>query len=129
VDSILYDLPFERFLAATRTEESDIDVDFDSDRREEVIQFVYGKSGRRNAAQVANVISHRLKSAIGDAAKALGYSVGQQDAWSKQVDGWSPEIAAGGGGDGDIPQRVAALGTQLLKFPRHLGIHTRVGWC
>lgn len=102
VDSILYDLPFERFLAATRTEEPDIDVDFDSDRREEVIQFVYGKYGRRNAAQVANVISYRPKSAIRDAAKALGYSVGQQDVWSKQVDGWSPDIAAGSGGDGDL---------------------------
>ncbi|WP_433020070.1 error-prone DNA polymerase [Kribbella sp. CA-294648] len=124
VDSILYDLPFERFLAATRTEEPDIDVDFDSDRREEVIQFVYGKYGRRNAAQVANVISYRPKSAIRDAAKALGYSVGQQDAWSKQVDGRAPDIDAGGGGDGDIPPRVVALGTQLLKFPRHLGIHS-----
>ncbi|WBQ03863.1 error-prone DNA polymerase [Kribbella sp. CA-293567] len=123
VDSILYGLPFERFLAATRTEEPDIDVDFDSDRREEVIQFVYGKYGRRNAAQVANVISYRPKSAIRDAAKALGYSTGQQDAWSKNVDGWSPEIEAGGG-DGDIPPRVVALATQLLKFPRHLGIHS-----
>jgi error-prone DNA polymerase len=84
VDSILYGLPFERFLAATRTEEPDIDVDFDSDRREEVIQYVYDKYGRRNAAQVANVISYRPKSAVRDMAKALG-SVGQQDAWSKQV--------------------------------------------
>ena len=89
VDSILYGLPFERFLAATRTEEPDIDVDFDSDRREEVIQYVYAKYGRRNAAQVANVITYRPKSAVRDMAKALGYSTGQQDAWSKQVDGWS----------------------------------------
>ncbi|WP_432951071.1 error-prone DNA polymerase [Kribbella sp. CA-253562] len=119
VDSILYGLPFARFLASTRTEEPDIDVDFDSDRREEVIQYVYGKYGRRNAAQVANVISYRPKSAVRDAAKALGYSVGQQDAWSKHVDGWSPEIEAG-----EIPQRVVNLATELLKFPRHLGIHS-----
>jgi error-prone DNA polymerase len=123
VDSILYGLPFERFLAATRTEEPDIDVDFDSDRREEVIQYVYSKYGRRNAAQVANVISYRPKSAIRDAAKALGYSVGQQDAWSKKSDGWSPEISAGSGKD-EIPQRVVGLATELLKFPRHLGIHS-----
>jgi error-prone DNA polymerase len=119
VDSILYGLPFERFLASTRTEEPDIDVDFDSDRREEVIQYVYGKYGRENAAQVANVISYRPKSAVRDAAKALGYSVGQQDAWSKHVDGWAPEIEAG-----EMPERVVSLASELLKFPRHLGIHS-----
>ena len=88
VDPIVYDLPFERFLSATRDEEPDIDVDFDSDRREEVIQEVYRRYGRRNAAQVANVISYRPKSAVRDMAKALGYSTGQQDAWSKQIDSW-----------------------------------------
>ncbi|WP_432945780.1 error-prone DNA polymerase [Kribbella sp. CA-253562] len=122
VDSLLYDLPFERFLAATREEYPDIDVDFDSDRREEVIQYVYGKYGRENAAQVANVISYRPKSAVRDAAKALGYSVGQQDAWSKHIDGWSPSITAGG--NTEIPPRVISLATELLKFPRHLGIHS-----
>jgi len=121
VDSILYDLPFERFLATTRAEEPDIDVDFDSDRREEVIQYVYDKYGRNNAAQVANVISYRPKSAVRDVAKALGYSTGQQDAWSKQVDGWSPEITST---EHDIPPRVVAMATSLLKFPRHLGIHS-----
>ena len=88
VDPILYDLPFERFLSVNRDEEPDIDVDFDSDRREEVIQEVYRRYGRRNAAQVANVISYRPKSAVRDMAKALGYSTGQQDAWSKQIDSW-----------------------------------------
>ncbi|GAA2824376.1 error-prone DNA polymerase [Kribbella solani] len=121
VDSILYNLPFERFLATTRAEEPDIDVDFDSGRREEVIQHVYDKYGRRNAAQVANVISYRPKSAVRDMAKALGYSVGQQDAWSKQVDGWSPEITST---EHDIPPRVVTMATELLKFPRHLGIHS-----
>ncbi|MFP5282527.1 MAG: PHP domain-containing protein, partial [Actinomycetes bacterium] len=86
VDPILYGLPFERFLSTTRDEEPDIDVDFDSDRREEVIQEVYRRYGRHNAAQVANVISYRPKSAVRDMAKALGYSTGQQDAWSKQID-------------------------------------------
>ncbi|MFC0623369.1 error-prone DNA polymerase [Kribbella deserti] len=120
VDSILYGLPFERFLASTRTEEPDIDVDFDSDRREEVIQHVYEKYGRRNAAQVANVISYRPKSAIRDIAKALGHAPGQQDAWSKQIDGWGSDIAT----DNDIPEPVIELATELLKFPRHLGIHS-----
>ncbi|HZX04871.1 error-prone DNA polymerase, partial [Kribbella sp.] len=121
VDSILYDLPFERFLATTRAEEPDIDVDFDSGRREEVIQHVYKKYGRRNAAQVANVISYRPKSAVRDMAKAFGYSTGQQDAWSKQVDGWSPEVTST---EHDIPPQVVAMASELLKFPRHLGIHS-----
>ena len=119
VDSILYDLPFERFLSATRDEEPDIDVDFDSDRREEVIQWVYETYGRRNAAQVANVITYRPRSAVRDMAKALGYSVGQQDAWSKGIDSWS-SIDAGV----HIPGQVLDLANQLLKAPRHLGIHS-----
>ena len=121
VDSILYDLPFERFLSTTRDEEPDVDVDFDSDRREEVIQYVYDTYGRRNAAQVANVITYRPKSAVRDMAKALGYSTGQQDAWSKQVDLWGSVVA---GTDHDIPTPVVDLAEQLLAAPRHLGIHS-----
>jgi error-prone DNA polymerase len=121
VDPVQYDLPFERFLSAARDEEPDIDVDFDSDRREEVIQYVYGKYGRRNAAQVANVITYRPKLAVRDMAKALGFSTGQQDAWSKQVDAWG---AVRSSADHDIPAPVVALAEDLLKFPRHLGIHS-----
>ncbi|GAA3543538.1 error-prone DNA polymerase [Kribbella ginsengisoli] len=121
VDPVQYDLPFERFLSAARDEEPDIDVDFDSDRREEVIQYVYGKYGRRNAAQVANVITYRPKLAVRDMAKALGFSTGQQDAWSKQVDAWG---AVRSSVDHDIPAPVVALAEDLLKFPRHLGIHS-----
>ncbi|MEF2979197.1 error-prone DNA polymerase [Subtercola sp. YIM 133946] len=121
VDSIFFQLPFERFLSSMRNEEPDIDVDFDSDRREEVIQYVYTKYGRRNAAQVANVISYRPKFAVRDMAKALGHSPGQQDAWSKQIERWGPEIATQ---DHDIPPDVVALAEEVLKFPRHLGIHS-----
>jgi error-prone DNA polymerase len=78
--------------------------------------------GRRNAAQVANVITYRPKLSIRDMAKALGYSTGQQDAWSRQVDAWgaltfSPDHH-------DIPHEVVALAQDLLTFPRHLGIHS-----
>ncbi len=121
VDSIQYDLPFERFLSATRDEEPDIDVDFDSDRREEVIQWVYETYGRHNAAQVANVISYQPKSAVRDMAKALGYSVGQQDAWSKSIESWhtiSPDA------ERPVPDAVVDLANDLLKAPRHLGIHS-----
>ena len=122
VDAIRYDLPFERFLSSLRDEEPDIDVDFDSDRREEVIQWVYRRYGRRNAAQVANVIQYRPKNAIRDMARALGHSPGQQDAWSKQVERWGSPVP--GVADHDIPEPVLDLAARLLKLPRHLGIHS-----
>ena len=121
VDPIYYDLPFERFLSSMRDEEPDIDVDFDSDRREEVIQYVYNKYGRHNAAQVANVIQYRPKFAVRDMAKALGHSPGQQDAWSKQVERWGALVSSD---DHDIPPAVVSLAQEVLKFPRHMGIHS-----
>ena len=124
VDPIQFDLPFERFLSTTRDEEPDIDVDFDSDRREEVIQEVYRRYGRRNAAQVADVITYRPKSAVRDMAKALGYSTGQQDAWSKQLDSYSQVVSGDSGNDPGVPEAVIELADQLLKAPRHLGIHS-----
>ena len=121
VDPLRYKLPFERFLSSIRDEEPDIDVDFDSDRREEVIQYVYEKYGRQNAAQVANVIQYRPRFAVRDMAKALGYSPGQQDAWSKQIERWDlPEP----GDDSEIPDPVLNLAKQVWRFPRHLGIHS-----
>ena len=85
-----------------------------------MIQEVYRRYGRHNAAQVANVISYRPRSAVRDMAKALGYSTGQQDAWSKQIDTYAPIADA----DHDVPQPVVDLANQLLKAPRHLGIHS-----
>lgn len=122
VDPILYGLPFERFLASTRTEEPDIDVDFDSGRREEIIQWVYDEYGRERAAQVANVIQYRPKNAVRDMARALGYSPGQQDAWSRQVDGWGADLLPVE--DHDIPETVLEYAGEVLKAPRHLGIHS-----
>lgn len=121
VDSIRYALPFERFLSSMRDEEPDIDVDFDSERREEIIQYVYDTYGRRNAAQVANIISYRPKAAIRDAAKALGYSAGQQRAWTKAMERWRAieEDPAS-----PIPLPVQRLAQQFLGAPRHLGIHS-----
>ncbi|WP_454855432.1 error-prone DNA polymerase [Promicromonospora soli] len=88
VDAVKYGLLFERFLAEARNGPPDIDVDIESVRREEVIQHVYDKFGRTHAAQVANVISYRPRSAVRDAARALGYDIGQQDAWSKSIERW-----------------------------------------
>ena len=88
VDAVAHHLLFERFLAPERDGPPDIDVDIESARREEVIQYVYDKHGREHAAQVANVISYRPRSAVRDAARALGYDVGQQDAWSTSIERW-----------------------------------------
>ncbi len=122
VDAIFYGLPFERFLSSLREEEPDIDVDFDSDRREEIIQWVFDRYGRERAAQVCNVIQYRPKNAVRDIAKALGYGPGQQDAFSRQVERWGGPVTSDA--DNDIPPAVAELATSLLKAPRHLGIHS-----
>src|ERR687893_1267951 len=120
VDAVQMNLLFERFLSPERDGYPDIDLDIESDRREEAIQYVYRRYGRQNAAQVANVISYRPRSAVRDMAKALGYSTGQQDAWSSQIDTYASIAEA----DHDVPQPVVDLANQLLKAPRHLGIHS-----
>jgi error-prone DNA polymerase len=124
VDAVYHELMFERFLAPERGEPPDIDIDIESDRREEVIQYVYAKHGREHAAQVANVITYRPKSAVRDIAKALGYSLGQQDAWSKEIERgyyWSAQTEADVEG---VPEQVVQLAAELQNAPRHLGIHS-----
>src|SRR5271166_1927204 len=86
VDAVSLGLLFERFLSPARDGPPDIDVDIESTRREEVIQYVYCRYGRRHAAQVANVITYRARSAVRDVGKALGYSVEQVEAWASGVD-------------------------------------------
>jgi error-prone DNA polymerase len=133
VDAVKHGLLFERFLAPERDGPPDIDIDIESDRREEVIQHVYEKYGRQHTAQVANVISYRPRSAVRDIAKAFGFSPGQQDVWSKQIDHWvlRPEgidrqdrgATATADHEG-IPEQVIAYANELQTFPRHLGIHS-----
>ena len=117
-------LLFERFLSPERDGPPDIDLDIESDRREEAIQYVYETYGRERTAQVANVITYRSKSAVRDMAKALGFAPGQQDAWSKQVDRWGRVEVTAAQGDHDIPVPVLELAAQVEGFPRHLGIHS-----
>ena len=88
VDPVANELLFERFLSPVRDGPPDIDIDIESDQREKVIQYVYDKYGRDYAAQVANVITYRARIAVRDMARALGFSQGQQDAWSKQISHW-----------------------------------------
>ncbi|MFW2514110.1 error-prone DNA polymerase [Demequina sp. SO4-13] len=143
VDAVTHGLLFERFLAPERDGPPDIDVDIESDRREEVIQYVFQRFGRINAAMVANVIQYRPRSAVRDAAKALGFDVGQQDAWSKSIDRWGslrvpaekqeewaakqrdatwPEPPPTHDLD-HIPEPVLDLADRFMRLPRHLGIH------
>ncbi|MEU4247086.1 error-prone DNA polymerase [Amycolatopsis sp. NPDC026612] len=123
-DPVRWNLLFERFLAPERDGPPDIDVDIESGRREEAIQYVYEKHGRFHAAQVANVITYRAPSAIRDAAKALGHSPGQQDAYGKLVDRWGGVAATKQQAAGAIPDDVLDLAARIEDFPRHLGIHS-----
>ncbi|HWE55084.1 MAG TPA: error-prone DNA polymerase, partial [Acidimicrobiales bacterium] len=120
-DAVGLGLLFERFLSPERDGPPDIDVDIESGRREEAIQYVYRRYGRGAAAQVANVITYRPRSAVRDMGKALGAAQGQLDAWSKQVDAWGPLTSTA---DHEIPDAVMELAGQVQHFPRHLGIHS-----
>ncbi|MFI6446713.1 error-prone DNA polymerase [Kitasatospora sp. NPDC050543] len=119
VDPIHYRLLFERFLSVERDGPPDIDLDIENRRREEVIQYVYERYGRRHAAQVANVITYRPRLALRDAARVLGYPPGQIEAFTRQSDFHAPP-----GADAVIPDDVVALAQQLHGLPRHLGIHS-----
>ncbi|MBT0566785.1 error-prone DNA polymerase [Williamsia sp. CHRR-6] len=124
VDPVRNSLLFERFLSPERDGPPDIDVDIESDRREEAIQHVYATYGREYSAQVANVITYRGRSSVRDMARALGYSVGQQDAWSKQVSRWGRAVDESENPEHDIPDDVLDLAQQISGMPRHLGIHS-----
>jgi error-prone DNA polymerase len=124
VDPVLHELLFERFLSAGRDGPPDIDLDIEHRRREEVIQYVYGKYGRDKAAQVANVITYRPRMALRDAGRALGYQPQQQDKWAKQV---GPREYGPGQPippDAEVPEPVVALAARMQRLPRHLGIHS-----
>ena len=125
-DAVALGLLFERFLSPERDGPPDIDIDIESARREEVIQYVYGRYGRAHAAQVANVITYRAKSSVRDMARALGFAPGQQDAWSKETDRWGSLPAVGTQADHDmtVPDVVLEMANEVLHFPRHLGIHS-----
>lgn len=130
VDPVANGLLFERFLSLARDGPPDIDIDIESDLREKAIQYVYDRYGRDYAAQVANVITYRGRSAVRDMARALGFSQGQQDAWSKQISRWNTlrEQQLDGAADSpdveDIPEPVIDLATQIRNLPRHMGIHS-----
>ena len=126
VDPIRLHLPFERFLSEERGRPPDIDIDFEADRREEVIQYCYRQYGRERAAMVANVITYRAKSVLRDVAKTFGFTQAQVDGLSKYVDTRDPaQIRL----DSPLPEGMTAemiydVCWRLDGFPRHLGIHS-----
>jgi error-prone DNA polymerase len=129
VDAVDLGLLFERFLSPARDGPPDIDVDIESERREEVIQYVYERHGRRHAAQVANVITYRPRSAVRDVGKAFGFTPEQVTAWTAGIDaghgrGMSSASAVHEAESGGVPPLVVELAAEVLDRPRHLGIHS-----
>jgi len=130
VDPSKQQLLFERFISKERNEPPDIDVDFEHERREEVLQYIYDKYGRDRAALAATVISYRPKSAIKDVGRALGLDPLRLNrltaslAWWDQADAW-PERLRECGFDPDSPlaRQLMILTTQLVGLPRHLSQH------
>src|ERR1019366_9116286 len=111
-------------LSPARDGPPDIDMDIESARREEIIQYVYERHGRLHAAQVANVITYRPRSALRDAAKALGHAQGTIDGWSRQLEPRRSLPASELAAPGEIPRAVLALAGSMDGFPRHLGVRS-----
>ncbi len=131
VDPDRIDLLFERFISRERNEAPDIDVDFEHERREEVLQYLYDKYGRDRAAMTAEVIRYRPRSAARDIGKALGLSEDRVDEVVKRFDHYhqEPDLAARCREAGLDPEsllgsRFVALVNELVGFPRHLSQHT-----
>ncbi len=130
VDPDTTDLLFERFVSKERDEPPDIDVDFEHQRREEVLQYLYEKYGRDRAGLAATVITYRVRSAVRDVGKALGLSLDRVDALAKHVEGYSHDEQltdrmrdVGIDPDTRIGQQLNYLVNEIIGFPRHLSQH------
>ena len=130
VDPARMQVLFERFLSSARGQPPDIDVDFEHERREEVIQYIYGKYGRDRTALAATVICYRTRSALRDVGKALGLPLDTVDHFSRIIGGWDShtvleERLREHGYDPEAPilRKTIHLVRQLRGFPRHLSQH------
>ena len=130
VDPARMQMLFERFISKERNEPPDIDVDFEHQRREEVMQYVYDKYGRNRAALAATLITYRPKSAVRDVGRAFGLDLAQLDRLAGVFAFWDgraihPDRIREAGFDPQNPviRRVITIGGQLLGFPRHLSQH------
>ena len=131
VDPDRMDLLFERFVSRQRNEAPDIDVDFEHQRREEVIQYLYQKYGRERAGMTAEVITYRPRLAVREVGKALGLSLDRVDRLAKKIEHFhhEPDLAqrcreAGLDPESPLGKRLVWLVEQLVGFPRHLSQHT-----
>lgn len=130
LDPMEHRLLFERFLSRERNEPPDIDVDFEHERREEVIQYVFQRYGRHRAALTAVVSSYHAAGAVRDVARVLGLPADQVDALAKCCGRWSDRIPdaarlSEAGFDAHSPslRRILVLAGELIGFPRHLSQH------
>jgi error-prone DNA polymerase len=130
VDPSRMSMLFERFISKERNEPPDIDVDFEHERREEVIQYIYRKYGRERAALAATVICYRPRSALRDVGKALGYEADEVDRLASGMQWWDgqridPERIRATGFDPEDPRvhRLMTMSAEILGFPRHLSQH------
>lgn len=131
VDPTKFDLLFERFISSARNEPPDIDVDFEHERREEVIQYIYRKYGRDRAAIVATVTQQRQKGAIRDVGKVMGLSVDTINRLSSSIWEFTNEWFEGSklteqglNPNDPLLKKVLDLTSQMMGFPRQLGQHT-----
>jgi error-prone DNA polymerase len=131
VDPNQFDLLFERFISRERNEAPDIDIDFEHQRREEVIQYIYQKYGRARAGMTAAVTTYRIRSAIRDCGKAIGLSQDRIDRLAKIVEGRGQEksfadhcTTAGIDPASPLGERFIYLVDSITGFPRHLSQHT-----
>ena len=130
VDPARMHLLFERFVSKERDEPPDIDVDFEHERREEVIQYIYTRYGRHRAALAATLITYRPRSAIRDVGKALGLDAGLVDLLAKSMAWWDNRSeldrrleAAGVNPGSRTARQFLFLVKEILGFPRHLSQH------
>ncbi|HSU43155.1 MAG TPA: DNA polymerase III subunit alpha, partial [Casimicrobiaceae bacterium] len=130
VDPAQSQMLFERFISKERNEPPDIDVDFEHQRREEVMQYVYGKYGRDRAALAATLITYQAKSAVRDVGRAFGLDLAQLDRLTGVFAWWDGRAIhrdrireAGFDPDNPVVRRVITLAGRLLGFPRHLSQH------
>ena len=130
VDPATFQLVFERFASPERREPPDIDIDFEHERREEVIQYVYEKYGRDRAAMTASVITYRGRSAVRDVGKVLGFSTDVVDQLAEKLDWWhrgtvdASHLREAGINPADESIRLLrTLSREILGFPRHLSQH------
>lgn len=131
IDPLRMNLLFERFISAERGEPPDIDVDFEHERREEVMQYIYEKYGRDHSAMVANVVAYRGKSAYREVGKVFGLGEDQIDRLTRSRGHWSSgalgdrELKEAGLSPDDPTVRQVMYWSEILQgFPRHLGLHS-----